>query len=187
MRIRTGLLLGLLLLGGVAGCGGADQDPEIATAGGPAASASGSAGPAPVDEAERARRFGQCMRDNGVPDFPDPEIEGGAIRMRAPEGADRAKMEAAQQKCKEYLPNGGEPPKLDPQAQQKMREYARCMRENGVPRFPDPGADGGIRIEGGSDLDPQSESFKAAEQACAGHRPEPSGGAEGGQRTDSQG
>ncbi|MGX7676289.1 hypothetical protein [Plantactinospora sp. DSM 117369] len=185
MRTRTGLLLGLLLLVGVAGCGGADRDPGIATAGGPTASASGGAGPAPVDEADRARRFGQCMRENGVPDFPDPEIEGGAIRMRAPEGTDRAKMDAAQQKCQKYLPNGGEPPKLDPQAQQRIREYAQCMRENGVPKFPDPQPDGGIRIEGGPDLDPQSETFKSAERACAGHRPKPPGGSAEGPQTDS--
>ncbi|MDW5324482.1 hypothetical protein [Plantactinospora sp. KLBMP9567] len=116
------------------------------------------------------------MRDNGLPNFPDPEIGDGAIRMRAPDGTDRAKLEAAHKKCQEYLPSGGEPPRLDPQAQQRMREYARCMRENGVPRFPDPEADGGIRIEGGPDLDPQSETFKAAERACAGLNRKPPGG-----------
>ncbi|MGI5147600.1 hypothetical protein ACQEVC_14690 [Plantactinospora sp. CA-294935] len=183
MRIRTGLLVGLLLVG-VAGCGGADRDPGIATAGGSTASASGGAGPAPVDDADRARRFGQCMRDNGLPNFPDPEIEDGAIRMRAPDGTDRAKLEAAQKKCQEYLPNGGEPPRLDPQAQQRIREYARCMRENGVPRFPDPEPDGGLRIEGGPDLDPQSETFKAAERACAGLHPKPPGGSGEGPQTD---
>ncbi|GIG89529.1 hypothetical protein [Plantactinospora endophytica] len=187
MRTRIGLLLALLLVTGAAGCGGTDREPGIATAGGRTASADAGGGPAPVDEADRARRFGQCMRENGVPNFPDPEIEGGAIRMRAPEGADEAKLKAAQQKCQEYLPNGGEPPKLDPQAQQRMREYARCMRENGVPGFPDPEADGGIRIQGGPGLDPQSEDFKAAERACAGHRPTPPGGSTAGPRTDSQG
>jgi hypothetical protein len=44
--------------------------------------------------------------------------------------------------------------------------YSACMRRNGVPKFPDPDANGGISIIGGPGLDPNSPQFKAAERAC---------------------
>jgi hypothetical protein len=74
------------------------------------------------------------------------------------------------------MPNGGEPMKADPQMQEQMRKFAQCMRENGVPGFPDPGADGGIQINGGNGVDPTSEEFKKAEKACAQHGPKLGGG-----------
>jgi Pectinacetylesterase len=45
--------------------------------------------------------------------------------------------------------------------------YAQCMRDNGVPEFPDP-VDGQLRFNGesGSGLDPLSPEFQAAERAC---------------------
>jgi len=56
---------------------------------------------------EQMRKFSQCMRDNGVPDFPDPDADG---RLRGP-GHDREgdpKFRAAQEKCREKLPGGGD-------------------------------------------------------------------------------
>src|SRR6266540_2815421 len=60
---------------------------------------------APVDKAEAGRAFSQCMRDNGVPDFPDPDADG---RLRGPghEKEGDPKFRAAQEKCREKLPGG---------------------------------------------------------------------------------
>jgi hypothetical protein len=46
------------------------------------------------------------------------------------------------------------------------------MRENGVPSFPDP-VDGRLQLEArkGSDLDPESEGFKKAQEACKQYEP----------------
>jgi hypothetical protein len=181
MRIRAGLVLGLLFALGVAGCGGRDGGDGVATAGGPASKPSSSAGADSRTTKEAALEFARCMRENGVPNFPDPEVgDGGGLRLELPEGADRQKVDAAQEKCKRYLPNGGEPPKLDPQQLEQVRKMAKCMRENGVPKFPDPGENGGIKIEGGPGLDPHSPEFKAAEKACEQYRPAPPSGAPGG-------
>ena len=53
-------------------------------------------------------------------------------------------------------------------------KYAQCMRAHGVPDFPDP-VNGGFEINNttpGSDLDPSSPKFVAADSACAALSPE---------------
>ena len=42
------------------------------------------------------------------------------------------------------------------------------MRSHGVGNFPDPSSGGGIQIQAGSGIDPQSPAFKAARSVC-GH------------------
>jgi hypothetical protein len=171
--MSTGLALGLLLALGAAGCGGAEAaDDGIASAGGtakPSASASAASG----NDKERFLQYAQCMRDNGVPEFPDPEVDGGAVRMQMPRGLDRAKVEAAQAKCKQYLPNWGEANgPVDPEVREQVLKFAQCMRDNGVPNFPDPEEGGGIRLDAGKlGVDPQSETFKSAEEKCRQYRP----------------
>jgi hypothetical protein len=54
--------------------------------------------------------------------------------------------------------------------------YAKCMRDNGIANFPDPGPNGGIDLSAGDGLDPNSPQFKAAQKKCAGLQP--SGGAQ---------
>jgi hypothetical protein len=56
-----------------------------------------------------------------------------------------------------------------------MLAYARCMRSHGLPSFPDPNANGNLQLNGepGSDLDPNSARFKAADAACKSLRPAP--------------
>lgn len=182
MRIRTGIVLGLLLAMGLAGCGRADNGDGVATAGGPGSSPTATARAGGQSEQDLALRFGQCMRDNGVPDFPDPRFnEGGGMSIDAPEGSDPQKVDAAMQKCKQYMPNGGEPPKLDPQMVEQNRKLAQCMRDHGVKNFPDPGPDGGIQMNGNlPGMDPDDPTFKAAMTKCQKLvPPAPSGGGPG--------
>lgn len=55
--------------------------------------------------AERARAYAQCMRDNGVEAFPDPQPGGG---MRVDKGiADDPDFAAAEQTCQGNLAGGG--------------------------------------------------------------------------------
>ena len=80
----------------------------------------------------------------------------------------------------------GEPPdgdrQIDPAERDAMVAFARCMRQHGID-MPDPTGDGlVVRRDDDGGPDPESEAFKAAEQACDHHlahlgRPrEPSGG-----------
>lgn len=59
----------------------------------------------------------------------------------------------------------------------KAVKYSECMRTNGVPSFPDPDANGRIQLQAGpgSDLDPQSDTFKQAQDKCKEYAPEGAG------------
>jgi hypothetical protein len=118
-------------------------------------------------DGDKLREYAKCMRANGV-DMPDPSD--GKVEIRASGGrAGEDKMKAAEAKCRHLMPNGGKPPKADPEQMAKMREESKCMRENGVPGFPDPDpTTGGIQIKGekGGPLDPDSAAFKRAQKKC---------------------
>ena len=53
-------------------------------------------------------------------------------------------------------------------ARQSELAFSRCMRAHGISDFPDPSSQGGIALNGGpgSDLNPSSPLFKAANNAC---------------------
>jgi hypothetical protein len=181
MRIRMGLVLGLLLALGAAGCGSADGDDDpVATAGGgrPTSSANG----AQLSIEESALKFAQCMREHGI-DLPDPQ-DGRLPNI--PEGADPKKVDDAQQQCKQYLPTGGEERKnLDPQRVDALRKIAQCMRENGFPNFPDPNENGNLALDPQLGLDPKDARFQAAEKVCNRYAPtDPSGSPAPGQKSN---
>jgi hypothetical protein len=115
-----------------------------------------------VDKAAAGRAYAQCIRDNGVPDFPDPDPDG---RFRGPahEKESDPKFRAAQEKCRDLAP-GGEHEKSDPATVEQMRQFSRCMRDNGLPDFPDPDADGRLRGTGHEQQD--NLTFRAAMQTC---------------------
>jgi hypothetical protein len=190
MRIRTAFVLGLLLVLSSAGCAkGADGD-GVASASGttkPSASASTSTSRDPQKDQEAFLEFAKCMREHGVP-MNDPQFDGGGVNLSIPEGTSKEQVDAAQKECKQYMPNGGEPMKPDPEMQEKMRKFAQCMRENGVANFPDPSDDGGMMIDSDTlGMDPQSDAFKKAEQACQQYQPKPPGGGDGGPKAQTGG
>jgi hypothetical protein len=179
-RIRMGLALGLLLALGVAGCGGADGDGGVATAGG--GNATSSANAAQLSDEERTLKFAQCMREHGI-DLADPQ-DGKLPAI--PEGLDPKKVDAAQQQCKQYLPNGGEQQKVDPQRLEQLRKVSQCMRENGFPSFPDP-TENGLHFDAKSGIDPQDPKFQAAQKACDKYAPDPSSSGGSGTQNGSNG
>ena len=60
-----------------------------------------------ADKVEAARAYAQCIRDNGVPDFPDPDPDG-RLRGIGHEQQDNPTYRAAMQACRQKLPGGGE-------------------------------------------------------------------------------
>jgi hypothetical protein len=178
-RLCVGALLVAGLALGVAGCGSDGSVSGVATAGGATGSPTSSASPR-VDQRDAALAYARCMRENGVPDFPDPEVgDHGEMWMTIPDGSNRTAVDKATQKCQHLRPNGGEPGKADPAMVERLRVYARCMRENGVPGFPDPSG-GGLQIDGGKlGVDPQGATFKAAEEKCKNLLPGPPPGDQG--------
>ena len=180
MRTRTVLALSLLLATALAGCArGGTDDPGVASAGNGTPTASASAQPA----GNAPLKYSQCMREHGMTWFPDPK-PGGELGVSMPDGVDKSKMDAAEQACRQWAPNGGNAPKLDAAALEQVRLMAKCMRENGVPNFPDPKPDGQLAISsdqiGGGPGDP---TFDKAEKICSKYRPSPPPGA-GGAKTE---
>ncbi len=117
---------------------------------------------------DQALAYAQCMRENGAPDFPDPDAQG-RLRGAGHEQQDDPRFRAAMEACRDLAP-GGEHEKLgDPAFVEQMREFSQCMRENGLPDFPDPDAQGRLRGPGHEQQD--SPEFRAAMEACRGKLP----------------
>ena len=58
------------------------------------------------------------------------------------------------------------PSQTQSQPQQAALDYARCMRADGVPRFPDPSAGGGFTFDPSAGVDPSASAFQAARAKC---------------------
>ena len=172
---RAGPVAAALIAVGLlaAGCGG-PAGPGVANAG-PASSASPSA-----SASGSALAYSRCMRAHGITKFPDPDSHGD-IGINAGPGSgidpNSPQFKAADRACKPLLPA----PNHSQAAQDRpaLLRYARCMRAHGMPDFPDPDPGGGLQIKAsrGSDLDPNSPLYKAADQACKHYMP---GGGHGG-------
>ena len=122
---------------------------------------------APAAGRERALAFARCIRDNGVPDFPDPDPNG-----RFSEGehdADDPALRAAQEACRDLAPGGEHENLGDPAFVEQMREFSQCMRDNGLPDFPDPDPDGRLRGRGHEQQD--DPQYQAALETCRGKLP----------------
>ena len=118
--------LALIALIGV-GCGGNDSSGGNTTAA----------------NQEKAVKFAQCMRENGVSEFPDPDasgrltidgvVNGSSIDPNGPV------WKGAIDACKDLEPpgftGGGE---RSADQQDAALKFAQCIRKNGVEDFPDP-------------------------------------------------
>jgi hypothetical protein len=149
---------------GLAACGG---DPESE------ASAGTGAEPSQEQIRESAVKFAQCMRENGVENFPDPQPDGGmAIRVGPESGIDPEEMEAAQKEC-EHLQEDIRPQMSEAdqaEFKEKALEHARCMREHGID-MPDPefSGDGKVTMKmKRGEVNPEDPEFQAAQEACGG-------------------
>jgi hypothetical protein len=97
--------------------------------------------------------FTRCMRSNGVTNFPDPPPLGARIPKPTLQqlGVSDSQLRAAVSACNRLLPNAGSEPQQTAQ-QKHIRladelSFARCMRNRGVSRFPDPTAQGDLSVE----------------------------------------
>ncbi|HVW44919.1 MAG TPA: hypothetical protein VHC18_26580 [Amycolatopsis sp.] len=148
-------------------CAHNGTDPKIASISSAATSA---AATSTASDEDQALAYVRCMRENGV-NMPDPKTGDGGTGFTIPDGVDKTKVDAAQEKCKSLLPNGGAPRPVSAEDLDKQRQVAKCLREHGVD-VPDPTAeDPGIKVQAnGSD----KARIDAAVEAC--HQDLPGGG-----------
>ncbi len=141
--------LAALLLAFLAGCSGGT---------------SAAAGPSPTAMTSDqilaiGREAAQCMRNHGIADFPDPIVDGQG-RLALPSGpqADHVKQEMsanpeAERACQPILdrvPLAGDQSE-GPVSQEDLAnllKFAQCVRQNGVPEWPDPKPDGTFPLSG---------------------------------------
>jgi hypothetical protein len=82
------------------------------------------------------------VRQHGVPDFPDPDSNGNPPANVKQIARSNPQFPAANSACVHLLPNGGPPTQADLQQEwSQARDFTRCMRNHGVPNFPDPTAE----------------------------------------------
>ncbi|PZG02790.1 hypothetical protein [Micromonospora deserti] len=151
----------------VAACG-SEKGSDIPTAGGGSGGATPAA-TASLSSDERALKFAQCMRDQGI-DMPDPGTDGSSVFGKG--AASKDKLDAATEACRQYMPDGGELRQPSAERIDQLRKFAQCMREHGIAKFPDPQADGLMDIQGAG-IDPEDAAYQAAEEACAALQPGP--------------
>jgi hypothetical protein len=123
------------------------------------ASATGSGGSSTTGGASSspsAVAYSACMRSHGVPNFPDPGSGGEVPKGDAQHfGVSTSQLQAAQRACQDLLPNNGGstqqaqqcfladdcPPAVVQRLLNVERQFAQCMRSDGVPHWPDPTID----------------------------------------------
>ncbi|HET8658082.1 MAG TPA: hypothetical protein VFM55_03690 [Micromonosporaceae bacterium] len=121
------LLAGLL----VAGCGSGEDQPQAASIG-----AGGPLGRPGEDREYQVERYRDCLLQHGVTLLDHPTAEGmpQVDKQRTPVEV----VSVAYERCRLLLPTAGEVVKVAPEEIEARRRLAVCVREQGVPEYPDP-------------------------------------------------
>jgi hypothetical protein len=122
----------------VAGCGNGSAGTGTRTA------ISGDGSTASIHE--KALRFAECMRGNGVGNFPDPGASGSFTIDGVVNGSsldpNSAAFKRAIEACRNLEPPGFVGAGVTPKQEVVRLAFARCVRDHGVPDFPDPTPNG---------------------------------------------
>lgn len=160
------MLLALLLASIAAGCG--SQSPSAT--GGPSAQSGKN------NDVSAAYAFSRCMRSHGLPNFPDPKVStspghasvGIAVN---PSETSSPKFNSAQKACQGILPApNSHSAQHEGPSKQVLLAFAQCMRSKGIHGFPDPDAQGQLRLPSvtAAGVDIHSRQFLAAATSCVG-------------------
>ncbi len=157
-RTRSQALLAAaaILAGALAGCS--------AAAGG-STSASVTSSSTPDDE---TMAIVNCYRAHGDPSFPDPVYDPSDGRWHFAISPGSAPA-GTQQACQHLFPSSNASPPV-PQAQfQQLVRWAECIRQHGVPNWPDPDPDGSFPLP--PSINPKDAAGQAAGIACKRYLP----------------
>lgn len=154
-RLPACAAVSLALVGALVGCGGG------AAAAGGTVTASGTgavpaAGAAAGSVQQQARTvwldYARCVRAHGHPTFPDPQVDaqgqpdfGRSIQAKLAANQAQAACGAILDRLPASVRGGG--PVTPGQLHEEML-FAACMREHGLPQWPDPKPDGSFPLSG---------------------------------------
>jgi hypothetical protein len=134
-RVRGRLVAALLLGLALAGCSTQHAATNQGATGAGQNSTTGT-------QDSQAVKFSQCMRDNGIGDFTDPD---GSGRLTIDEFANNSSIDtssaAFQQAltaCRDLQPAGFTGTRRSNDQKSAALAFAQCVRDNGVSDFPDP-------------------------------------------------
>ena len=152
----------------VAACGGGAKKPP---ASGSSAAASQNNG------VQAAYRYSACMRTHGVTNFQDPHVHTSGNSVQVAVRVDPAitgspHFKSAQQACAHILPGMANGPTQDETRAhtEALLAFARCMRQHGFPKFPDPDSQGHLDAAAlsAAGINLQQPAIKPAAYACVG-------------------
>lgn len=154
----------------VAACSGA-SGPGVASLG------SSTTKPAASKSSLSAQRlaYAKCMRTHGVPNFPDPDANGGFQLAVHNIDFSSPRFVTANKACTHLLPYGG---RISPSAMAQIAtaalKFSMCMRTHGVLDYPDPtildqsmgaGMTATVGWKGGN-INTNSATYKRADRVC---------------------
>jgi len=171
---RAGLLVsaaGVALV--TAACGSASTSSTNAgttSTAGTSAPSSQSTSSAGSSTYQKAVAYAACMRQHGVPNFPDPLPNGGFEFGPSVTGGTNGQVspqyQAATNACAALSPTGSLSPSREEKALSQLLKVSACMRSRGFKNFPDPtDSNEGVvlHIVG---FDRNSPQFQSAWQTC---------------------
>lgn len=151
----------------VSACGGSNKPPASRSS----AQASNSSSPG-----ASAYRYSACMRKHGVSNFQDPQVKvnGNQVQVAIhvdPSITGSPDFKSAQSACAHILPGIGNGPSIQQERgrTKALLAFARCMRQHGFPKFPDPTSQGQLTLAmiGRAGIDLHQPAVKPAAYACA--------------------
>ena len=126
-RLCAGLAIALVLATLAAGCGNAPTGAARTTT---------ATHTTTLSARDKAVKFSECLRANGVSDFPDPNASGQFPSYGV--SVSKAVWTEAVAACKSLQPPGSLNAHLTQTQFSAALKFAQCVREHGVPDFPDP-------------------------------------------------
>jgi hypothetical protein len=154
------------LIGAGAGCSNASNNDAASSSSSSDAASNNDAASTTANNADQGVKFAECMRANGVPDFPDPNAQG---EFEYGVSVSPAVWKRTVDSCKDLQPPGTLSADRTPEQQSASLEFAQCVRDNGVPDFPDP-VDGAPILDTTAIPGPDTPEFmailNAATQKC---------------------
>jgi hypothetical protein len=149
-----------------AGCGSSSPSPAGLSSAGTQSNQSHSLQP--------AINFSDCMRAHGVADFPDPTSAPREFKQSLnPSEPHSPAFRSAAAACQHLLPGGGPHGQSDTHSQAQIAAalaFARCIRTQGFPSFPDPSSTGDLshQMLANAGIDLHQPAVVQAADACVG-------------------